>query len=453
MKKILFMIMAAAMLLGMLSGCVGQSPLQVIDKGEDGDEQGQNEPDENTDETGEPVDTSALRSIEYPQAIAFDDYEKKSQLNEENAVDESILQSINDFSLKSSAQVLANKEANTCYSPISLYMALALLTSGTDGEVLDELSALLGEEDTEYLSDQMGRLFRLLYSNNDVSKLYMANSLWVNEEYPVKKEYTDNAMENFYAAVNNIDFSDPEAGEMISQWISDNTEGLLKPNIEVNPLYLMYIVNTIYLNDEWSKKFEEAATYEDEFNLSSGQSVNAQFMNNQFSTSVIQADGYTAASLGMRNTGRMVLVLPDEGVDVNSLLESPETMAQMVDTQKEQNATVRMSLPKFDFETKFGLEESLRSLGIEKAFEADSAGFSGISDYATCISEVKQGSRIAIDENGIEAAAYTYIAVDTAAADMPDEPIELKFDRPFIFILQSNTGVPLFIGAVQNPAE
>ena len=448
MRKILFMIIAAIMLLGLFSGCTGTPPINVIDKGQDGDEQ-----DETTDETGEPVDTSALRSIEYPEAIAFDDYEKKRQVREENAVDENILQSINDFSFNSSAKVLADADGNACYSPISLYMALALLTSGTDGEVQDELTALLGEEDTAYLSEQMGKLFRRMYTNNEISKLYMTNSLWINEEYPVKKEYTDNAMENFYAAVNNIDFSDPEAGGMISQWISDNTEGLLEPKIEVNPLYLMYIVNTIYLNDEWSDNFEEAATREDIFNLSSGQSVNTQFMNKQFGTSINQADGYTAASLYMKNTGRMVLVLPDEGVDVNSFLESSELMAQMVDTRNEQYGTVKMSLPKFDFESKFNLEESLRKLGIEKAFSADSAGFSGISDYATCISEVKQGSRIAIDENGVEAAAYTYIAVDTAAADMPDEPIVLKFDRPFIFIVQSDSGVPLFIGTVQNPVE
>ena len=157
-------------------------------------------------------------------------------------------------------------------------MALALLTSGTDGEVLDELSALLGEEDAEYLSEQMGKLFRLLYSNNDVSKLYMANSLWVNEEYPVKKEYTDNAMENFYAAVNNIDFSDPEAGGMISQWISENTQGLLEPQISVNPEFVMYIVNTIYLNDEWGRSnLKKGATQQDVFYLDDGHSVDAQF--------------------------------------------------------------------------------------------------------------------------------------------------------------------------------
>ncbi len=448
MRKILFIIIAAIMLLGLFSGCTGTPPINVIDKGQDGDEQ-----DRTTDETGEPVDTSALRSIEYPEAIAFDDYEKKRQVRGGNAVDENILQSINDFSFNSSAKVLADADGNACYSPISLYMALALLTSGTDGEVQDELTALLGEEDTAYLSEQMGKLFRRMYTNNEISKLYMTNSLWINEEYPVKKEYTDNAMENFYAAVNNIDFSDPGAGGMISQWISDNTEGLLKPQMNVNPEYLMYIVNTIYLNDEWSDNFEEAATREDIFNLSSGQSVNTQFMNKQFGTSINQADGYTAASLYMKNTGRMVLVLPDEGVDVNSFLASPELLAEMIDTEKERYAMVEMSLPKFDFDSKFDLEKSLKSLGIEKAFDADSGGFSGISDYATFISEVKQGSKIAIDENGVEAAAYTYIAVDTAAADMPDEPIVLKFDRPFIFIVQSDAGVPLFIGTVQNPVE
>ena len=61
---------------------------------------------------------------------------------------------------------------------------------------------------------------------------------------------------NFYAAANNLDFSDEGAGETISNWISDNTGGLLEPEIKVDPLYLMYIVNTIYLNDEWSSNFQ-----------------------------------------------------------------------------------------------------------------------------------------------------------------------------------------------------
>ena len=70
------------------------------------------------------MDTSVLRSIEYPEAIAYDDYEKMRQVREENTVDENILQSINDFSFKSSAQVLANAEGNTwLFSDKPLYGA------------------------------------------------------------------------------------------------------------------------------------------------------------------------------------------------------------------------------------------------------------------------------------------------------------------------------------------
>lgn len=443
MKKIICIATVLLMLVSVLAGCSKNNPLNVI----------YDDSNDETSETPSGNSPSKLVSISYPEPISFDDYEAQRELREQNQVDASIVDSINGFSFDSASVVLREEDGNACYSPISLYMALALLTTGTNGEVFDELTTVLREDDTAYLSEQMGKLFRRMYTDNEISKLYMANSLWINEVYPVKQEFKDNAMQNFYAAANNLDFADEKAGETISGWISDNTEGLLKPKIDVNPEYLMYIINTIYLNDEWHDNFSQDATKEDVFNLSSGETVNAHFMNRQFSTGVIKGEGYTAASLDMKSTGRMVFVLPNEDVDLSSLIASPELLVEMTDTEKEQYAKVNMSLPKFDFESKFDLEKSLMSLGIEKAFDAYSGGFTGISDFASCISEVNQGSKIAIDENGVEAAAYTSISVDTAAADVPDEPIEFNLNRPFIFIVQSKIGVPLFIGVVQDPTK
>ena len=92
--------------------------------------------------------------------------------------------------------------------------------------------------------------------------------------------------------------------ETISKWISDNTGGLLEPEIKVDPLYLMYIVNTIYLNDEWSSNFSEDATKEDVFHMADGSTVDAQFMNRTFDTGVVKTEDYTAVSLNMKETGR-----------------------------------------------------------------------------------------------------------------------------------------------------
>jgi serpin B len=64
-----------------------------------------------------------------------------------NLVRKDSVSSINQFSYKSAAQVLNDIKTNGCYSPISLYFALALAANGANGKTSDELLMLLGSED------------------------------------------------------------------------------------------------------------------------------------------------------------------------------------------------------------------------------------------------------------------------------------------------------------------
>jgi len=59
---------------------------------------------------------------------------------------------------------------------------------------------------------------------------------------------------------------------------------------------------------------------------------------------------------------------------------------------------------------------------------------------------------IAVDENGTEAAAATVVVMGATSA--PLKQIELKIDRPFLFLIQDDeTGAILFIGRVADPAR
>ena len=374
MKKIIFLVLAVCMLLSLAAGCTGK--------------------------------TANLASVQYPKSIGYEDHDALRELREQNAVDESTINGITQFSAETAATILSGEEGNACYSPISLYMALAMLSTGAKGETQDELLTLLREDDVDNLSEQMGKLFRLTYVDNEMAKLYMTNSLWMNGEMEFNKEFVSNAESNFYAASNALDFNDQKSGEVISKWISDNTNELLKPEIKVDPMKLIYIVNTIYLKDEWQDNFQEDATKEDVFTTADGEEVSADFMNRKFSCARLIGEGYKGASLYLKNTGKMTFILPDEGVDAKSLIESPEALAAMMNNQNGKYGDVLMSLPKFNFNTEFDLKKSLESLGLEGMF-GDKADLTGISDMAGAVSEVKQGSE----------------------------------------------GVPLFIGVVQNPAE
>ena len=61
------------------------------------------------------------------------------------------------------------------------------------------------------------------------------------------------------------------------------------------------------------------------------------------------------------------------------------------------------------------------------------------------------GARLKIDEEGCEGAAYTVVSEKQGAAMPSGDRVELKLDRPFVFVLTNNDNVPLFVGIVHNP--
>jgi serpin B len=68
-----------------------------------------------------------------------------------------------------------------------------------------------------------------------------------------------------------------------------------------------------------------------------------------------------------------------------------------------------------------------------------------------CISDVLHKAFVAVDEAGTEAAAATAVIMDLTA--VPEPPLEVTIDRPFIFLIRDiETGAVLFVGRVMNPA-
>ena len=118
------------------------------------------------------------------QAVDYEDYDTRWKIREENPVDE----------------ILGAKEGNRNYSPLSLYYALALAAQGAKGNTQKEFLTLLGMEDTKKLAEECGNLFRRLYEDNACGKLKLADSLWIQNGFDVKKAFLDTAGKDFYAS-------------------------------------------------------------------------------------------------------------------------------------------------------------------------------------------------------------------------------------------------------------
>ena len=81
------------------------------------------------------------------------------------------------------------------------------------------------------------------------------------------------------------------------------------------------------------------------------------------------------------------------------------------------------------------------ALALEKALEIPAEIW---------LNKVEHGVRVMADEEGVKAAAYTAELL-CGSAMPPDEKMDFVLDRPFMFVIRSAEGIPLFVGIVERP--
>ncbi|MGL6106968.1 serpin family protein [Romboutsia sp.] len=397
---------------------------------------------------------TTVLAASYPKGYSYDDYDKRTDTYNKNPLNENVINNINKFTFKTSSKLLANDEENVLYSPLSLYYALAMATEGAKGQTKDELLNLLEVKDEKNLANSLGNLYRVLYKDNEISKLKIANSIWADDEVNgkninYKKEYIDTLSKDYYASLYTADFSKEETYKEMEKWIKTNTNNTLNFNETPDPDQVMTILNTVYFYDEWIRVFDKKDTKKDVFTLSNGEQIKSDYMSNTGNVSSYKiGKEYISSSLGLKNGGEMVFILPNKGENIENLISSEKKLEEIFTRDYNNSGIVDWKIPKFSYGDSLEIKKSLQSLGIESAFN-DNADFTNITNSKILISDIKQNTHISIDEKGVEASAYSQIMFDMG--DMPEDRIEMNLNRPFIYGILSETGNLLFVGVCNNP--
>ena len=353
------------------------------------------------------------------------------------------------FAGKTLGSIFTDSE-NRVYSPISLYAALAMLTELTDGSTKQQVMNLLGAADSEALRKTVHDLWVSVYTDDSKSVCRLANGAFLRENAEVKQETMDTLAQQYYASSYRVPMGTEEADKAIAGWLNRNTGGLLSEeagNIQTEMDDLLRLYSTIYYKSSWRDAFDSGATRQDTFTAADGTRQTADFMHRTDDGSCRWGDGYTASYRRLR-FGTMTFVLPDEGVTPESLLQREGFLTDL--NGEYSAADVVWSVPKFDVKSSTDLSGILQSLGITDAFDGDRADFTPLTDSGAVVSSVMQAARVKIDEDGVEAAAYTEIVVaDSAMMEQPPV-VEMTLDRPFLFVISDNSGTPLFVGTVNT---
>ena len=355
------------------------------------------------------------------------------------------------FANRTLGKIFADSE-NRVYSPISLYVALSMLTEMTAGETKQQVMELLSAADSETLRQTVRDLWMSVYLDDGRSVCRLANGAFLRENADVKQEAVDALADWYYASTYRVPMGTAEADEAIAGWLNQNTGGLLSEetgNIRTEVDNLLRLYNTIYYKSSWRDAFESSQTKQDTFTAANGAEQKTEFMHRTESGSYRKGEGYTAAPRSL-NYGRMVFVLPDESVTPESLLQRQGFLAEL--TGDYNAAELVWSVPKFDVKSSTGLNEALRSLGVTDAFDGTKADFTPLTDNGAAVDSVMQAARVKIDEDGVEAAAYTEIVANDSAMMGTPPTVEMELDRPFLFVIFDYNDVPLFVGTVNTVA-
>ena len=133
-----------------------------------------------------------------------------------------------------------------------------------------------------------------------------------------------------------------------------------------------------------------------------------------------------------------------------SLLQRQEFLTEL--TGGYNGADVIWSVPKFDVKSSTDLKDILMALGVTDAFDREKADLSPLTDGIAYVDSAMQAARVKIDEEGVEAAAYTEIVANDEAAMEQPPVVEMDLNRPFAFVIFDGNDVPLFMGTVQTVA-
>lgn len=427
MKQTKFLI--AALLLGSMLGACSSS--------------------ESIEEAGEPKYVNMYQEVKPVRLTA----EQTVFANDNNAFTLNFFQSLNG----------KMKNRSIVCSPLSITYVLSMVNDGATGTTEQELEQTLGfhKGGIQAVNDYCKNLIDNLPHVDEKVQLNIANAIFVNDKYQLKKQFQQDMASYYDAKAEALDFSSPSTLDRINGWCDEKTRGMIPTILErVDPRTVSYLLNAIYFKAEWASMFEKNETREEVFTTPDGE-TRVPLMHQNVYMNYLRNDQYAAVSIPYGNgQWMMTVMLPEDGKTTDDVISSLAASGWSTDFLKNplreaRRYAVDLKLPRFetafDTDDAGGLIELLKGMGIRRAFDGNSAEIPNMCENGDLyISMMKQKAKIKVNEEGSEAAAVTIAGLNflSAVADTQEPPkATFHANRPFVYVIhEQSSGVILFVG-------
>jgi serine protease inhibitor len=361
------------------------------------------------------------------------------------------------FSFKLFNQIYQQQEnQNIVISPASISAALSMTYNGAKGETQEAIANTLELSGISLEDINQGNLElkQSLETTDEKITLNIANSLWLDQSTSFLPDFIQRVAESYKAELTQLDFSDPNSAAEVNNWVTDKTNNKIDKIVDrIEPNQILFLINAVYFKAPWRTPFSEAATEAAPFTLLDGSTKQHPLMNHSgdygyFETNTLQA---IHLPYGEGRWGFYVF-LPKPDVSLASFYETltAENWEEWMKELRYNYVPGSITLPRFTLEYDIALNDTLKALGMEMAFDPQQSDFSGMTETPATISQVKHKTFIEVNEEGTEAAAVTSVGI--VATSVPPPPFSMVVDRPFFCAIRDNeTGTILFMGSIVDP--
>ena len=344
-----------------------------------------------------------------------------------------------------------------CWSPYSVASALGLAATGAGGATRDELrTLLLGSADgslaehgamlTEAGSPAPGR--------GEPPVLGVANTLWMADGLSVRPEFTAELANWPNGSVRNAPFdTNPEgARRLINDDVALTTHGLIPELLDKGAVRgdtVATLANALYLKVAWINSFPSHATTPLPFHgPATTDPVPTMRLDKRLGYAA--TNGWQVVMLPAGGDVDAVVLLPDGDLtDAERALDA-DALATLLAAPTP--ASLHLFLPKFRVRVQALMTRALQDLGVRTMF-SDAADFTGITSARMRVDGVVHEAVLTVDEQGLEGAAATAVIARALAMHRePARPIEVRVDRPFLFLVRHRqSGAVYFLARVVRP--
>ena len=340
-------------------------------------------------------------------------------------------------------------------------MSLGMTAELTGGNSRQQILDLLNAENIDSLRKRANAIWNAHYHNDGATSIILASSVWLDSNIEFSQPVMDILAQNYYASSYAGVMGSDKLNQVFYQWLDEQTGGLLKNNAENIKLLdadtLMSLATTVLFQAKWDVEFNTDKTSSDTFHALS-KDITCDFMHS-IEDIYYWGDKFGAVSKKLENYGgTMWFILPDEGVAIEDLINDNQAMEFILsggNWENQKRIIVNFALPKFDIFSQTDLSEGFKNMGVTDIFDGNIADFSPMLDNGAnveniFVSKAQHDVKVSIDEEGVTAATYTVMRM-YGAPPPPEDEIDFILNRPFLFAIADDDGLPLFVGIVNYP--